>query len=187
MLKPGEKEDPSIRQPVVHQSTAGRIRTAITFALIVFALLPRRLSAQQIINVSGGTGTAANVSLDWSVGELTRVDELRSAEVWLSQGLLQPYDTTSSSLSAGYQLLIFPNPTPGLVTVRAGFPESGLLTLRLFDMAGRLIKNQANNYTALQNYPLDLTGLADGVYALAVYWKGAPNHSWQSVYMIIKY
>ncbi|HQV54531.1 MAG: hypothetical protein IPH34_06365 [Chitinophagaceae bacterium] len=46
--------------------------------------------AQQTTNVSGGTLTIENFTLDWSFGELTLIGEASNGGLLITKGILQP-------------------------------------------------------------------------------------------------
>jgi hypothetical protein len=62
-----------------------------TLSLILFFIIAQTTSrAQQITNAAGNSNTVGSISIDWSFGELTLVDEKRSGSLIISQGVLQP-------------------------------------------------------------------------------------------------
>lgn len=74
--------------------------------------------------------------------------------------------TSTTEASWGQQLRLFPNPTPGLLTVDIpGFAGAERLLTRVLDVTGREVVWQAG-VVAGQQLQLDLTSLPNGVYFL---------------------
>lgn len=71
------------------------------------------------------------------------------------------------------ELEVFPNPTTGIAQVKYSSELEGSFSLRLTDVAGRLIyKNSADKFNGYFDEAIDLTGRAAGIYFLQIVHGG---------------
>lgn len=157
--------------------------------IFFFILSSTSVNAQQATNVSGGAGTIGNISLDWSFGELTLVDNVRINSLLISQGLIQPnkgiYTEADEGISAG-ELKIFPNPTNGVLNIWAGFLVPGKLSFEFFDAKGSRILYDEKSYSGFNTYQFVLDKYAAASYPLKVTWKPATGKVRKTTLIIIK-
>ena len=83
--------------------------------------------------------------------------------IWFAQGN-RPLgiDQTISSTVA----TVFPNPASGQATLQFGKVPTGMLLVQLFDTEGKMVKSWS--VAAAASIPLDLNGIAGGLYVLKV-------------------
>ncbi len=75
---------------------------------------------------------------------------------------------------AALDLSVYPNPNRGRFTLRCEAQESGDLTLRLTDLTGRQLLSQTQSFAeGLNEYPIEVDGLAAGVYFLQIETAGS--------------
>ena len=89
-----------------------------------------------------------------------------SAEVKVS--VLVP---TAVSLNATDELLIYPNPTDGLVIVSAHLQKMSNLAVRLIDLQGRIVETFELSKHINSEHGIDLRGYSSGTYILEVVGK----------------
>ena len=80
--------------------------------------------------------------------------------------IVEPCDTTGIATYDGSDIILYPNPTTGIVTVRLS-PEIGNLTpeIHLFDIYGRRLSVVGTRCTtSLQSVSIDLSNYATGIY-----------------------
>ena len=60
----------------------------------------------------------------------------------------------------------YPNPFNPTTTIKYNIPQSGIVTLKIFDITGKLVKTLVNNYQQKGEYTItfDASGLSSGIY-----------------------
>jgi hypothetical protein len=157
---------------------------------LLFFLVPvSAANAQHANNSGGGFASLGDLRIEWSIGELTLVNTVRSEGLVVSQGLLQPqigvFSEPGQGIGAG-ELILLPNPTHDNLRIWADFLKPGRLALSLYDCNGRLLLRRQEDYTGFSSYEMDLSRLAAAVYMLEVVWAEAGGAQRKSAYKIIK-
>lgn len=102
--------------------------------------------AQESVNVTGGSAISTGGSVNYSIGQVVyTINNGRSGSV--AEGIQQPYEISVVSgfqASNGTKILIlaYPNPTTDLLTLDVRDFHLSFFTFRLYDLAGRLLKNE---------------------------------------------
>ncbi len=94
------------------------------------------------LNAAGGTAVIGGNEFEWSVGEMTLVSTFSGSSVIVTQGVLQPYDATSTQVTEQRllkNLQVFPNPASTVVNLQYASSDMGSLSYRLLDMTGKEI------------------------------------------------
>lgn len=129
--------------------------------LLLFCLSGITASGQtlstQVVNSSGMSFSQNNITLEFSLGELS-ISEFKSAGVSLTEGLLQP--SSSNILRVDHldteRLEIYPNPCRDLIYLKGDFNDA---TAEIFTIYGAQILSVSN-----LNAPVNLSSLAAGLY-----------------------
>lgn len=144
--------------------------------------------SQETTNSGGGTGKAGNITLDWSIGELTLVSTVKNNNLVFTQGVLQGQLTAAPSFGgiAAGELIIFPNPTPAVINLLTGFLKPGTLTLLLYDVQGKLLQQSSEVVNSFGSKTMNLSSYASGVYMLKAIFKADDGETRDQSYKIIK-
>ncbi|WP_290791951.1 hypothetical protein [Flavihumibacter sp. UBA7668] len=128
------------------------------------------------INSTGGSFSNDKMVIEWSVGELVRIDTRNSENksLLLTQGLLQPdfgrqlILVTDPSFAAG-EIKILPNPVRSLLQVQISGRQAGYMRCMLYDEKGvRLTQSGFQYYGYGYTQTINMTKLAGGNYFLYV-------------------
>ena len=151
-------------------------------ALLLCGCLYQSTQAQHIhsstgtVNSGGGTYSNERFSVDWSMGELLRVDTRISENKHLvvTQGLLQPdlgrqvVFVTDPNFAKG-EIRILPNPVKSILKVQFTLNQVGRMKCMLFsDKGERLYQTAFNYYGYGYTQDINVTKLAQGSYFLFV-------------------
>lgn len=138
--------------------------------MIVMISMTFNVNAQRTLNATGGTGTISGDIYSYSIGEMVLVSTESTSNHYFTQGLLQNDDVNleihnSQYLSEGLEL--YPNPTSGIVYLRPSFEGGGEFSLQLYDLRGRLVKQQETQLqSGTEKQQLDFSLLQEGTYLL---------------------
>jgi hypothetical protein len=149
-----------------------------------------------VINSTGGTYTLDHYILDWSVGELTLVNQMgvpQESKFIISNGFIQPFTqdpnlvNNSNAFGEG-EILILPNPTQNILEVDFRTKQQGLVSYRLYDVQGRtILKNSFNYYGYGHIEKIDMTAFRAATYFLRIELNPVQNFVHKvSSYKIIK-
>lgn len=134
---------------------------------------------------SGDFYTGGGVTLSWTLGE-TVTETYSSPSNIVTQGFQQPDVTVTKveEATAGVNVVVFPNPTAGQLSVELTSVASRKMQLELVDINGRLLHSQQAEVPAgVQTLTMDIASLAAGQYMLRVKDTGKKT---ESVYRIQK-
>jgi len=130
-----------------------------------------------VINSTGGTFAHDHYILDWSVGELSLVNQMgepQESKFIISNGFLQPFTQDPNLVNNGNafgegEILILPNPTQNVLEVDFRTKQQGLVTYRLYDVQGRtILKNSFNYYGYGHIEKIDMTAFRAATYFLQI-------------------
>jgi len=77
------------------------------------------------------------------------------------------YTSVGISTSIQAELIVYPNPTSGIVQVQSSIPKNGSATIRVFDVMGNILLSEDHrSHTINSNYSIDLSNLTRGIYLL---------------------
>jgi hypothetical protein len=130
-----------------------------------------------VINSTGGTFTFDHFILDWSIGELSLVNQMgewQESKFIISNGFLQPFTqdpnlVNNTNAFAEGEILILPNPTQNILEVDFRTKQQGFVSYRLYDVQGRtILKNSFNYYGYGYIEKIDMTGFSAATYFLRI-------------------
>jgi hypothetical protein len=151
-------------------------------AVILCGCLMQSVQAQQIhssngsVNSGGGSFSNDRVSIDWSIGEMLRIDTRISENKHLvvTQGLLQPdigpqvVFVTDPNFAKG-EIRILPNPVKSILKVQFTLKQVGRMKCMLFsDKGERLYQTTFNYYGYGYMQEINMMKLTNGSYFLYV-------------------
>jgi hypothetical protein len=146
--------------------------------LIVLVILSTSVAAYaqtvmpQVINATGGTYRQGSFFLDWSVGELALVNEMKAANTTyiITNGFLQPFTNKSNPPDNGFdneEIRILPNPTRDILQINFRAKQTGEIELRLYDVPGKILYSKRFTlFTYEHTERIDMTGITNGTYML---------------------
>lgn len=124
-------------------------------------------------NSAGGSAVVASNTQEWSIGEMLLISTYTSANLVVTQGLLQPSAGPNGIhdplVLTSSQLQVYPNPTRDVLTLQTQFKEGEILSCSLTDMKGKAVLQQEISVapgTDLKT--LSLASMAAGNYVLHV-------------------
>ncbi|MBL7769941.1 MAG: hypothetical protein JNK20_13240 [Flavipsychrobacter sp.] len=129
-----------------------------------------------IVNTGGGHFNNDKIVVEWSIGELVRIDTRQSENksLILTQGLLQPdlgrqLILVSDPAFAPGEIKILPNPVRSLLQVQISGRQPGYMRCMLYDEKGiRLTQVGFQYYGYGHTQSINMTRLAAGNYVLYV-------------------
>lgn len=89
-------------------------------------------------------------------------------EVSLSEKGEEIQDMTQLDVAPNLSLAVFPNPSPGITTVKVEGNHEGPVNMTVHDLTGRLIFERMLEMNGLLTYELKLEGVEAGIYLLKV-------------------
>jgi hypothetical protein len=134
----------------------------------------------QVINTSGGISKNKGYTTQWSIGELTLINEMDAGDssYILTNGFIQPTDTliqlplqkpvlfNNIELSSA-NVHIFPNPTQDILEIRFLQSMTGKISVQLYNEIGRIIyKHEIPNIGSGLIENINMNGLTKGIYIL---------------------
>lgn len=101
-----------------------------------------------VISSTGGFSSNANGSLSYTVGEMTMVQTFSANGNILTQGFQQPNENVTGLIDMTKDefgsLVVYPNPAVENLWYGVELPESGRLTISLFDVIGQKVSDVYN-------------------------------------------
>ena len=135
----------------------------------------------QVINVSGGTSKTQGYTLQWSIGELSLINEMDAPDssYILTNGFIQPPDTlvsapiqpapifTNSIQINSSTIQLFPNPTQDFVMIQSLHRMEGRISLLLYNEVGHVVyQHEILLHGSTLFEKIDLKRFPNGIYIL---------------------
>lgn len=141
-----------------------------------------------VVSSSGGFYSNGSGSLAFTTAEMTMVQTFTQAGGILTQGFQQPEDWSVSiqeeSMLSG-NLIVYPNPTQGIIHVDMNALTNGKAVIRVFDMPGRLaINSQMNVLKGENTTEINISSFARGIYFLEYIFTGSEGKKESKVFKI---
>ncbi len=129
-----------------------------------------------VINAAGGSAKSGYYHFEWSVGELSLVNQMNSSSNTLivTNGFLQPYTlypvfSNQNNYFGNEEIKVFPNPASVFVEIDFFTKQKGKIMLTFYDAAGKTVyvkELRSNGVDLIEKIPV--SHFAGGVYALLV-------------------
>ena len=141
-----------------------RILTTLLIGACVCTIAMSQSLSPQLIASAGGSASAENVQIDWSVGE-TAVTTIGTNPM-LTQGFHQGYlQVTSLPFTPELMdIVAYPNPVSSRLTIEISSTDE--MTFELFDSKGSLVHQSDQSGPKFQ---VDMSPLASGLYIGRLY------------------
>lgn len=147
----------------------------LLFCTASFSVEAQLLVTPQVIASGGGFDTTGNISISYTIGEMTAVETADNGNIYLTQGFQQPEGGAQtgvgiSDISApGYELLAYPNPNSGQFFLYVKGEMNGRLLISVFDATARLTGILTMEVSpAGTKKMIDLRAHAPGLYLLRI-------------------
>ena len=146
--------------------------------ILVLALAGSSLFAQsitpQVINSTGGTSQKGYYFIDWSIGELTLVNQMQTSGYIVTNGFIQPFThdpnlKNNEDIFADGEIRILPNPTRDILEIDFKTKQQGRVTMSLVNVSGNILyQREITSYGHGQIERIDMTRFANGSYFLTI-------------------
>ncbi len=127
------------------------------------------------LNATGGTGATGGNTYEWSVGEMVLVHTATSANLIVTQGLLQPSPPPSGIKKTETLLadvMVYPNPAHDIIYLQPKLTGACVLQYVLQDITGKVLKTgTATLVNGNEKQTITLEGYAAGRYMLTVHFS----------------
>jgi hypothetical protein len=143
---------------------------------LLFGLVSGQTPSTTVINSGGGSFASDRLMVDYSIGELTRIDTRNSGNnaLIVTQGFLQPdlgrqvVFVADPSFVPG-EVKILPNPVRSILQLQLSLRQIGYIRCMLFSEKGeRLFQTGFTYYGFGYNQSINMTKLVSGTYFLYV-------------------
>lgn len=134
-------------------------------------------------------GKAGNITISYTIGEMTLVDSWKYGNLMITQGILQPVKERASTdldIFTPDEIKLFPNPTPGVLTVQFNSLSPGKLLVYMYDNTGKLLDAEEFQYTGFSTRQYDMMKYANATYLLRVIFLPASGKQKQGSFRILK-
>ncbi|MCW5908756.1 MAG: T9SS type A sorting domain-containing protein [Chitinophagales bacterium] len=148
------------------------------FFTLLFSAVALVASAQSltptVISSTGGFSSNANGSLSYTVGEMTMVQTFSAGGNILTQGFQQPNDLSVGMLDITRDefgsFVVYPNPAVDNLWFGFQFPESGRVTVSIFDILGQKVADiYSGNYdNGKVVETMNVSNYSAGVYVMSL-------------------
>ncbi|ODT48617.1 MAG: hypothetical protein ABS68_14360 [Niastella sp. SCN 39-18] len=148
----------------------------LPLCLLCFGLTIQLCQAQvthsTTINAAGGSAQLSGNTYEWSIGEMTLVNTAATANLVVTQGLLQPVLNTTNIRQPELtvdQLKVYPNPTKDIVFIKPNLKPNTSLTILVYDISGRaFLRSELVLKEGTEVQTIDLGTYAAGNYLLDI-------------------
>ncbi len=92
-----------------------------------------------------GQGTVGNFIISYTIGEMPLIKTEQSNGLMITQGILQPVPFIADTVYECYsktEVIVYPNPSPGIFNLRLSMLKKGNVQTLLFDATGKLLQTK---------------------------------------------
>jgi Secretion system C-terminal sorting domain len=155
-----------------------QIKQKILLPLVVL-LVQQSFSQTQVPGVqtpcaTAQQGTAGDVTISYTIGEMPLVESLQKNGLLITQGIMQPVDKGIASMVyecfSQTEVKIYPNPNPGSFSLQLSMFKKGNVKTQLFDAAGKLLQTDAFDYNTFATRQYNIERLPNALYYLQLFF-----------------
>jgi Secretion system C-terminal sorting domain len=172
-----------------------KITTIIVFFISLSCFSQSISITPSVINVSGGNSQKGYYQFEWSVGEMSLINEMESRpnKLVVTNGFLQSYLLNPGTNNTDHQfgadeIRVFPNPASNYVEINFFTRQQGRLRIGFYDGLGQKISSlelRTYGIDLIQKIPVSL--LPEGTYVLRIELDADMGYvSKKGIYKIIK-
>jgi len=125
-----------------------------------------------VMNANGGQKVIAGNTYEWSVGEMTLVNTTNTPGLIVTNGVLQPAETTAGIDDFTFgngQMDVYPNPAEKEVFIQPELPPNTKMQMTLTDILGKmLMQSEVMLSTGHEKQIIDLRTYPAGNYMLMI-------------------
>jgi hypothetical protein len=152
------------------------MKNGATLSILLFAFLTGSSQTNtSVINASGGFATAGYYQFEWSIGEMSLVNELESpGKLIVTNGFLQPYFLTPGTINLLSQfgmeeIKVFPNPASSYVEINFFTKQRGRIKMELLNEIGQRVYSQETiSYGVDLIWRIPVNQLTNGAYLVNI-------------------
>jgi hypothetical protein len=150
------------------------MKTIIFLLLTLQNLCTLAQTTLQTPCATSNQATVGNVVVNYTIGEMVLVNDVKSTGLWVTQGIMQPdvaNGIVNYSAFTDGDIKVFPNPTPDLLSVQISILKPGKMQLQLVDALGQILIADAFEVTTFLLKKYDFKKYANATYVLKLTFK----------------
>lgn len=143
------------------------MKTKLFLFLVLFGLFITNVQGQQSVHSSGGNATGSGGTSSYSVGQLT-YHSYSGSNGSINEGVQVPFEIITlgkDSFPDIKLMMVYPNPTTNMVTLKTGNYIAETLEYQLYDLNGKKIASQKITQAETQ---IPFENLTSSIYFLKV-------------------
>jgi len=145
----------------------------VGFFLLATGLIQAQVLDRTVYSCSGTSAAVDGYYLSWTMGQAS-FTTYSNEENALTEGFQQPLPYIEARRERFVDA--FPNPVFTTLKVQISVKEASNITIELLSVSGvRLMKSILKNIDSFVEYPIDFTGIPQGIYLLRVYSESDRN------------
>jgi hypothetical protein len=155
--------------------------------------LSAQSSTQSVVNATGTSYKGTDYQVDWSVGELALVDQMKAGngQLIITNGFLQPQTLLALDRNRHFnadEVRVLPNPTYDIVEINLLTAQQGTVSMEIYDANGKvLVRRNVQSLGAGHLERISLKPHAAGTYFLRITLAPVYGFNWKTgSYKIIK-
>jgi hypothetical protein len=148
-------------------------RVFLGFFLLTSGLLQAQVLERTVYTCSGSSATEDGYYISYTVGQAAFTTHSNEGHA-ITEGFQQPLPY----IKAGHERFVdaFPNPVFTILRVQISMKDVSDITIELLTVSGvRLMKTILKGIDSFVEYPIDFTGIPQGIYLLHVYSESDRN------------
>jgi hypothetical protein len=134
---------------------------------VFIALFAIPVMAQQSVNASGGDANGAGGTVAYSVGQVVYTTN-DSPQGNIAQGVQHAYEiyaVSTEEIGSDLFVLVYPNPTPDVLTVQIDGVNNERISIEIVDLQGKRLRNEQVTESITQ---MDMSGLPSSTYFIHI-------------------
>lgn len=148
-----------------------KIVTIFILVLYINALKAQVTKDLQTTCSTAAQGIAGNFVISYTIGEMLLVNNFKVTGLYVTNGIYQPKAEIFSPANQAFldgEILVFPNPTPNLLSIQYNILQVGKMTAQLYDATGKKLLADEIAITSFSTKKYDITKYANGMYVLVL-------------------
>jgi hypothetical protein len=135
-------------------------------------------------------GTAGNIVISYTIGEMPLVQSWQSNGLLITQGIMQPFTIIANTVYECFsqtEVKVYPNPNPGIFSLQLSILNPGKVKTILFDATGKQMRQDEFAYSSFATKQYNISRFPNGLYYLQLFFtETGSNQSKKCAYTIEK-
>jgi hypothetical protein len=143
-------------------------------------IICQNITGVQTPCTTSSEGITGKFVISYTIGEMPLIQSWQNNGLLITQGITQPLTFIADSNYECFshtEVKVYPNPNPGIFSLRLSILKTGKAKTILFDAAGKLLQTDEFDYSSFTTRQYNISKFSSGVFYLQLFFTASGSSS----------